>query len=61
MNDMFCRNISDCNPVDELICSECGLIMRELRGYEIDEDTNDESCYEFEFRYCPRCGRKVIN
>ena len=61
MNDIFCRNISDCNPVNEFICSECGLIMRELRGYEIDEDTNDESCYEFEFRYCPRCGRKVIN
>lgn len=61
MNDIFCRNISDCNPVDEFICSECGLIIRELREYEIDEDTNDESCYELEFRHCPRCGRKVIN
>lgn len=59
-DDMFCENISDYHPVDEFICSKCGLIMRELQRYEIDEDTNDESCYEFEFRYCPRCGRKVI-
>lgn len=60
MNDMFCENISNCNPVDEFICSKCGLIMRELRRYEIDEDINDENCYEFEFKYCPRYGRRVI-
>lgn len=60
-DDTLCENISDCHPVDEFICSKCGLIMRDLQRYEIDEDTNDESCYEFECKYCPRCGRKVID
>lgn len=59
-DDTLCENISDYHPVDEFICSKCGLIMRELQRYEIDEDTDDENCYEFEFKYCPRCGRKVI-
>lgn len=55
-----CENISENHPVDEFICSECGLITRENSRIEIDEDADgDESQYEFEFRFCPRCGRKV--
>ena len=55
-----CKNISNQYPVDEFICSECKLIMRDLTRVEIDEDADgDESYLEFEFRYCPRCGRKV--
>lgn len=55
------KNISNMHPVDEFICSECGLIMRDLCRYEIDEDADppDENCFEFEFRYCPRCGVKI--
>ena len=58
---MHGRNISKMHPVDEFICSECGLIMRDCSRYEIDEDADppDENCYEFEFRYCPRCGVKI--
>ncbi len=56
-----CENISDCHPVDEFICSNCNLIMRDCGRYEIDEDADgDESYLEFEFKYCPRCGAKVI-
>lgn len=56
-----CKNVSDCHPVDEFICSNCNLIMRDCCRYEIDEDADgDESCFEFAFRYCPRCGAKVI-
>lgn len=55
------ENITKNHPVDEFICSECGLIMRDCCRYEIDEDTDppDENCYEFKFRYCPRCGIKI--
>lgn len=54
-------NISEAHPVDEFICSECGLIVRDCCRYEIDEDADppDENCCEFEFRYCPRCGVKI--
>ena len=56
-----CKNISDCHPVDEFICSNCNLIIRDCGRYEIDEDANgDESYLEFAFKYCPRCGAKVI-
>ena len=60
IDKFMCENISEMHPVDEFICSECGLIMRDLMRYEYDEDKGDESCYEFEFKYCPRCGRKVV-
>lgn len=55
------ENITKNHPVDEFICSECGLIMRDCCRYEIDGDADppDENCYEFEFRYCPRCGVKI--
>jgi hypothetical protein len=54
-----CENITENHPVDEFICSKCGLIMRDCCRYEIDEDDGDEICYEFVFRHCPRCGAKV--
>ena len=53
------ENITEMHPVDEFICSECGLIARECHRYEIDPDDGDEICYEFEYRYCPRCGAKI--
>jgi predicted RNA-binding Zn-ribbon protein involved in translation (DUF1610 family) len=55
------KNISKMHPVDEFICSECGMIMRDFSRIEIDEDRDDEFCYEFEFRYCPRCGAKIVD
>jgi uncharacterized protein with PIN domain len=56
------ENISEMHPVDEFICSECGLIVRDCCRYEIDEDADgDENCFEFEFKYCPRCGVKIVD
>ena len=54
------ENVTLEHPVDEFICSDCGYVARECHRYVIDEDTGDESFYEFEFRYCPRCGMKVL-
>lgn len=54
------ENITENHPVDEFICSECGLITRENSCWKIDEDADgDETQYEFEIKYCPRCGMKV--
>ena len=57
-----CTNDSKVHPVDEFICSKCGLILRDLCRYEVDEDAEppDENCYEFEVKFCPRCGREVV-
>ena len=57
-----CSNISEVHPVDEFICSNCGLILRDYNRYEVDEDADppDENMYEFEIKFCPRCGREVV-
>ncbi len=61
LEDKVAFNDSKMHPSDEFICSNCGLITRENCRYEVDEDADgDETCYEFEIKYCPRCGRKII-
>ena len=53
------ENITKENPVDEFICSKCGLIIRDISRTEIDEESGDELQYEYEPKYCPECGAKV--
>lgn len=55
-----CKNASDNNPVDEFICSECGFMTEDFSEKRIDEDDGDVTYHEFEFRYCPNCGAKVV-
>lgn len=55
-----CKNESDNNPVDEFICSECGFMTEDFSEKRIDEDDGDVTYHEFEFRYCPNCGAKVV-
>lgn len=45
-----CRNLSP-KPADVLLCSECG---------EHVDIAHMESCDEYHARFCPRCGRKVV-
>lgn len=55
-----CKNESNNNPVDEFICSECGFMTEDFSEKRIDEDDGDVTYHEFEFRYCPNCGAKVV-
>lgn len=55
----ICKNETKSNPVDEFICSECGLIMQDYCKKRLDED-GDEYFFEFEIKYCPCCGAKVV-
>lgn len=55
-----CKNESDNNPVDEFICSECGFMTEDFSEKRIDEDDGDVTYHEFEFRYCPNSGAKVV-
>lgn len=49
------RNITEENPVDAFICSECGFETIDISRY----DREDDICYEYELRYCPNCGAKM--
>lgn len=51
---------TDYAEVDQFICEECGIHLQDWRRVEIDEDDGDISYYEYTFRYCPNCGRKII-
>lgn len=51
---------TDYAEVDQFICEECGIPLQDWRRVEIDEDDGDISYYEYTFRYCPNCGRKII-
>ena len=54
----FCKNLTENNPVDEFVCSECGFAMRGFERMRIDDDM-EPTYYEFEVKYCPNCGAKV--
>lgn len=54
-------NISPNNPVDGFLCEKCGFEAEDWSAIERDEEYQDMNYYEFEFKYCPRCGKKVID
>ena len=52
------ENIGTLHPVDEFICSECGIVLEGWTKVVTDED-DGEMFYEYEFKYCPNCGAKM--
>ncbi len=46
-----CRNITQARHSDEFQCSECGINL----GWWACNNTYEQ----FEFKFCPNCGRKV--
>lgn len=53
------RNITEMNPVDEFVCSECGFMLCDFTEIRIDEDTHYNSYHECYIKYCPNCGAKM--
>ena len=51
---------TDYAEVDQFICEECGIHLQDWHRVEIDEEAGGISYYEYTFRYCPNCGRKII-
>lgn len=53
------ENITENNPVDEFVCSKCGIILEDWSRVEIDEDDGERTNHEYVFRFCPNCGAKM--
>ena len=53
------ENIGTLHPVDEFICSECGIVLEGWTRVVTDEDDGKLYFYEYEFRCCPNCGAKM--
>lgn len=55
-----CKNLTEYNPVDEFICSECGFRTEYFSETRVDRDDGDITYHLFEIKYCPNCGAKVV-
>ena len=53
------RNISELHPTDGFHCLKCGVDLRDWSRIEFDD--SDEFVHEFEFKFCPNCGKKIID
>lgn len=60
MKENETRNISELHPVDAFKCAKCGMDLRDWSRIVFDEDADDNFVYEYEFRFCPNCGKKII-
>lgn len=55
-----CNNISEMNGVDGFKCSECGISIVDYVEERFDEEEYETTFHEYEFKYCPNCGAKVV-
>lgn len=53
------ENITDLNPVDAFVCSNCGFACDDVSETINDEYGNFSHYREFEFKFCPNCGAKM--
>lgn len=59
MKNGTCTNKNtDYAPQDQFICSECGIELRDW-GRIVKDDDGEEYFTEYEFRYCPNCGKEI--
>ena len=54
----FTRNLS--KSYKTFICEECGVHIEDCVKAVYDEDTEDTKYQEYEFKFCPECGRKIV-
>ena len=55
-----CKNVSEMHPVDGFTCSECGISLVDYVEKRVDEEECDVTYHEYEIKYCPNCGAKVV-
>lgn len=63
MKSTTCKNVSEYHEADQFICSECGIHLEDWVEVWFDEDfgySENEIRSEYTMRYCPNCGRKIV-
>lgn len=63
LDEKTCENLSEYNLCDRFECPNCGIVLEEYQEIKVDEDddTGDECTYEYTPKYCPNCGRKIVD
>lgn len=60
LDEKTCTNLSEFDSIDEFECSNCGIVLSEYQQIEIDEDDGERFFYDYRPKYCPNCGRKIV-
>ena len=60
LEEETCTNKSEFDSIDEFECSNCGIVLSEYQQIEIDEDDGKRFFCDYRPKYCPNCGRKII-
>ena len=61
LEEETCTNESEYDLTDEFKCSNCGFTLVEHKEYAIGEDDGEEYYFAYKPKYCPNCGRKIID
>ena len=54
-----CENVSEMHPTDGFTCSECGITIVDYVEERVDDEYH-ATYHEYEIKYCPNCGAKVV-
>ena len=61
LEEETCTNESEYDSRDVFKCSNCGFISVHQTGVKSDEDNRVEFFYGYRPKYCPNCGRKIVD
>ena len=61
LEEETCTNESEYDLTDEFKCSNCGFTLVEHKEYAIGEDDGEEYYFAYKPKYCPNCGRKIVD
>lgn len=61
LEEETCTNKSEFDSIDEFKCSNCGFTLVEHKEYAIGEDDGEEYYFAYKPKYCPNCGRKIVD
>lgn len=61
LEEETCTNGFDYDSTEEFICSHCGLTLIEYKEYVNGEDDGEGYYFDFKPKYCPNCGRKIVD
>lgn len=61
LEEETCTNVSEYDSTEEFRYSNCGFISVHQTGVKSDEDNRVEFFYSYKPKYCPNCGRKIVD
>ena len=61
LEEETCTNKSEYDSIEQFECSNCGFISVDHTELKINEDNGEELYQVYKPKYCPNCGRKIID